>query len=272
MSGAGPRPAALLLALLLIASAVIAGFAARSAGRRIAAALARDSLPAVVPLVSAADQPIAAEADLFRATPGMLSIGPAAPRERSAHPRSLIAFRYLRAYSGAPPRIPHGVTAEELRTGACNECHERGGYSLRFSAYVPVTPHPEKAMCLQCHVGDDEALGFLMPGSDPNTRCPLCHGPAGGPPEAARAVTWPTAVWPVLARRARDRAPMPIPHDLDFREGCVACHAGPAAVAEIRTAHPERTACRQCHVAVDPGGTPFSRPGPDVALATGGAR
>ena len=40
------------------------------------------------------------------------------------------------------------------------------------------------------------------------------------------------------------------PHDLFFRGNCLACHSGPSAVAEIRTAHPERADCRQCHVAV----------------------
>jgi cytochrome c-type protein NapB len=35
-----------------------------------------------------------------------------------------------------------------------------------------------------------------------------------------------------------------------MRENCAACHAGPAAREEIRTSHPERTRCRQCHVEV----------------------
>jgi cytochrome c-type protein NapB len=35
-----------------------------------------------------------------------------------------------------------------------------------------------------------------------------------------------------------------------MRENCAACHTGPAAREEIRTSHPERTRCRQCHVPV----------------------
>jgi cytochrome c-type protein NapB len=41
--------------------------------------------------------------------------------------------------------------------------------------------------------------------------------------------------------------PPPIPHGLQMRENCLACHAGPAAVAEIRTPHPTLVNCRQCH-------------------------
>jgi cytochrome c-type protein NapB len=42
-------------------------------------------------------------------------------------------------------------------------------------------------------------------------------------------------------------SPPPIPHALQMRENCRACHAGPGAVAELRTTHPERVTCRQCH-------------------------
>ena len=107
----------------------------------------------------------------------MLAIAPELPRQRQAHPRTRTTFRFLRAYDGAPPRIPHALSPEEYRTGVCRTCHERGGYSLRFAAYVPVTPHPELGMCLQCHVGDDAVMGLASAGADPNARCPLCHGP-----------------------------------------------------------------------------------------------
>jgi cytochrome c-type protein NapB len=64
------------------------------------------------------------------------------------------------------------------------------------------------------------------------------------------------------------RLPPPIPHDLQFRENCLACHGGPAAVAAIRTSHPERVNCRQCHLEPEPGAGEFVRPGPEqVAMA-----
>ena len=47
---------------------------------------------------------------------------------------------------------------------------------------------------------------------------------------------------------ALDGSPPVIPHQLQLRENCLACHAGPSAPKEIRVTHPERVNCRQCHV------------------------
>ena len=43
-------------------------------------------------------------------------------------------------------------------------------------------------------------------------------------------------------------APPVMPHRVFMRENCLGCHAGPGAREEIRTSHPERENCRQCHV------------------------
>ena len=51
-------------------------------------------------------------------------------------------------------------------------------------------------------------------------------------------------------QRLTDYSPPVIPHKTFMRENCTACHTGPAAREEIRTPHPERARCRQCHVAV----------------------
>lgn len=203
--------------------------------------------------------PIAAEADVFRTAPGALALNPVAPRERSAHPRTLATFHFLRAYPGAPPRIPHALSPEEFRAGECRTCHERGGYSLRFAAYVPVTPHAELGACLQCHVGDDGVMGMSSPAADPNTRCPQCHGPSGMVRPEER-LTWATSVWPPLRSAAPDSSPPPIPHDPSMRGNCLTCHGGPAAVAQVRMTHPERANCRQCHLQVDPDASDFRRP------------
>ncbi len=56
--------------------------------------------------------------------------------------------------------------------------------------------------------------------------------------------------------RATAGAPPRIPHRMLMRENCVACHDGPGAREEVRTSHPERWRCRQCHVPVA-GGTEF---------------
>jgi cytochrome c-type protein NapB len=270
MSSERGRAGLVVLGIYLTASAITAVVAGRIALKRLAAAQRREPASVAVPIVAPPAAPILAEAAVFRTTPATLAIEPSTARVRSAHPRSLRTFRFLRAYPGAPPRIPHGVTAEEFRTSACKECHQRGGYSLRFAAYVPVTPHPELGTCLQCHVGDESVMGFLIPGADPNTRCAQCHGPSGGRPRAEAAATWTTSVWPPVVGPTSDRRPPPIPHDLMFREDCVACHSGPGAVAEIRTLHADRTACRHCHVATDGEVGSFTRPAPRAGIAAGG--
>lgn len=271
MSSQDRHPTALALRLFLIASAVTAVAALRGVLQRAPAARPPEPAPVAVALLAAPGEPIRAEAQVFRTTPGMLAIAPGARRERSAHPRNLKTHRFLRAYPGAPPRIAHAVTPEEFRTDACRTCHERGGFSKRFDAYVPVTPHPERGVCLQCHVGEDSLMGIAIPIARPNARCPLCHGPSGGPPRANASLTWPTSVWPPLPPKTADSSPPPIPHALEFRENCLACHSGPAAVAEIRTSHPAWASCRQCHVRLDPDAGVFTRPAGDAGAQNGAA-
>lgn len=209
-------------------------------------------------------EPIGAEAQVFRTRSTELAIEPTPGSRRSAHPRTLATFRALRAYPGAPPRIPHGLTPSEFQTGACKTCHERGGYSQRFDAYVPVTPHPEMGACLQCHMGDAELMAIPLPNTDPNARCRQCHAL-----DAARwtesTLNWQPMAWPQLTRNTLGRSPPPIPHGRQLRENCLACHAGPAGVAEIQTLHPERANCRQCHVEANAGTDAFVRPARHVA-------
>lgn len=260
MSTRDRRASALPLGLFLIASAVTAMAAVMVAVKRLQTHRASEPVPVTVAILAAPATPIASEAQVFATRGDMMAIASAARREREAHPRTLKTARYLRAYPGAPPRIPHELTPDEFRTGACNTCHERGGYSQRFQAYVPVTPHPENGSCLQCHVGTDDVMAIPLVSSDPNRRCHQCHGAGGLPPTDAEASPdWRPLAWPQLPRMLPGRTPPAIPHDLQTRGNCLACHAGPAAVAEIRTTHPGWTACRQCHVAVNPESGVFTR-------------
>ena len=148
--------------------------------------------------------------------------------------RDLALVYARRAYSGAPPTIPHDLVTAGIGAKACNTCHEQGGYVERLSAYAPVTPHPEYESCTQCHVpaATDE---LFTETTWVSTRPARIHRPAlpGGPP--------------------------PIPHTLQLRDNCISCHAGPAAPREVRTGHPERENCVQCHVPIE---TPsvFERP------------
>jgi cytochrome c-type protein NapB len=257
--------------LFLVAAAATATAAIIVAVHRAPARPEAEPAAADVPLIVPPQNPIPGEAGVFRTTPAMLAIAPALPRNRTAHPRTWATYRFLRAYPGAPPRIPHALSADEFRNEVCSACHERGGYSLRFAAYVPLTPHPEFERCLQCHVGEDAVMGTASPGADPNFRCPMCHGQFGGRPRAEASATWTTTVWPSLPSITPGLAPPPIPHDLALRENCLACHGGPAAVADIRTKHPERASCRQCHLVADGDAQVFVRPDPEVIRTGAGA-
>lgn len=233
----GDSDAALGRRLLGIVVAVLFMSAAVLLGGTLFRPVGEGGSNAGVHLVGAAD-PIAEEADVFRTRSSDLAVEPTVPPRGGARPRTLSGFRALRAYPGAPPRIPHELGDGEFLEVACNQCHQRGGWVARFGAYAPVTPHPEYANCLQCHV--PRATEALF-----------------------RPTGWVAASWPPVGTRAMDGSPPVIPHPLDMRANCLACHGGAGAVAEVRTTHPGRTNCRQCHVPALTGpepGAAFSRP------------
>ncbi|CAM2065269.1 Periplasmic nitrate reductase, electron transfer subunit [Sulfidibacter corallicola] len=148
--------------------------------------------------------------------------------------RTLADYYDRRAYPGAPPSIPHEVSSDmQTDFNACQACHAKGGFAPVFGTYAPVTPHAEYQNCRQCHV--------------PQTDRPLFA-----------ETNWQAQDPPSLGRAALPGGPPPIPHQLQMRENCSACHAGPSAPAEIRTSHPERLYCRQCHVPATTE-TPFTR-------------
>jgi len=253
------RAAEWLMRVFLIASAVTAIGAAAVAVRRMSATgrSVPDGIP--VALLAPPSEPIAAEALVFRTRAIDLAINPTPDQRRAAHPHTLATFRSLRAYPGAPPRIPHGLTPTEFLTGRCKSCHERGGFSERFDAYVPVTPHPDMGACLQCHVGDATLMAIALPNADPNARCLQCHAP-GAARWTDSSLDWRPMAWPQLTKNARGRNPPPIPHELQMRDNCLACHSGPAGVAEIQTPHADRPDCRRCHVAAGYPREPLRRP------------
>ncbi len=143
----------------------------------------------------------------------------------AAVPRSTAERASGRAYDGAPPTIPH-----DAAVGACTTCHDGDGSVIDGVGIAPASPH-----------GDVAASGSMR-------RCRQCHVPAQGtaPLVASRFVGLPQAGW--KGRRATPGAPPTVPHTLQLREQCATCHDGPGARVEIRTTHPERIRCRQCHV------------------------
>ena len=259
MSGRKRGPAVVPMRIFLISSAASAAGALLLGAGRLAAARREMPRDVVVTVADPHGQPIAREAAVFRTRPQMLAIDPTGEPRGFAHPRSLATYRALRAYAGAPPRIPHGLTPAEFQTGGCRTCHERGGFSQRFGAYVPVTPHPEMGACLQCHVGDAQLMAIPLPGLDPNARCRQCHAP-GARRWADSSVHWVPLEWPRVNRTVPGQPPPVIPHPLDMRANCLTCHAPPSGVAEIRTTHPERANCRQCHLTEAAGDGDYLRP------------
>jgi predicted CXXCH cytochrome family protein len=213
------------------------------------------------PIVGAS-HPIAAEMLVFSTRPEDLAADGRAPRRGNAHPRTLATYRALRAYPGAPPLVPHGLTADEFRGSLCNTCHQRGGYSARFGAYVPVTPHPELLACLQCHGTDAATVGMALPQERADALCGQCHAPARRTLPLP-ALDWTAPEWPRVRGVGADGTPPEIPHDLQLRGNCLTCHAGPGAIDEIRTSHPERANCRQCHLAPLPERFAHTRARPD---------
>jgi len=191
---------------------------------------------------------IASEANVFRVREAELGVVPDFTADSAAHVRSLDMYRRLRPYPGAPPRISHGLTDQEYRDAGCNVCHLRGGWVARFGTYAPVTPHAEYSSCLQCHLPQDALVGRALPATGAPTACPQCHVDPDLAPEQFVATDWNSATWPEIGLKALSESPNQIPHDFQTRSNCLACHSGPGAVIELRTDHPERVNCRQCHV------------------------
>ncbi len=132
-----------------------------------------------------------------------------------------------RLYDGAPPVVPHEEFGIE-----CTSCHATGGVEVDGVGFSPPLPHgntvglSEDSRCRQCHVfavTDELFVENDFVGLRQDLR---------------------------VGRRLHVHAPPTIPHKVFMRENCVACHSGPAAREEIRTSHPDRIRCRQCHVAV----------------------
>lgn len=130
-----------------------------------------------------------------------------------------------RAFDGAPPVVAHenfGMT--------CIECHNLRGMEVPEVGFAPPSPHEITAgmsstsRCVQCHVFQQTDDVFVA-NAFVALRQDLRHG-----------------------QRLNALSPPVMPHKLLMRENCSACHTGLAAREEIRTSHPERVRCGQCHV------------------------
>ena len=123
-----------------------------------------------------------------------------------------------RLFAGSPPTIPHEVDDGD-GDGECLDCHAE----LDESEPAPVVAHANMPNCRQCHVTKVAKGTFVASRFVP------------------RRFGW-------TGDRLYNGAPPTVPHDIGkLHTDCVACHSGPKARAKV-TDHPERVACRQCHV------------------------
>ena len=145
----------------------------------------------------------------------------------AARVASLEARAERRAYEGAPPVMPHSaVYGEGSRT--CVDCHG-AGFELGERIAHPMS-HAELPNCVQCHIETDhEAFG------DPGARKEL-------PAWRGRSVPLRRASSPDAMGQ-----PPTIPHDLAMRGRCLSCH-GELGYPGLRTTHPRRAQCVQCHI------------------------
>jgi nitrate reductase (cytochrome), electron transfer subunit len=127
-----------------------------------------------------------------------------------------------RAYDGAPPTIPHPVA--QHASPPCLACHEHGARVANLTA--PKMPHAAYENCLQCHVVE----------RDPRS--------ASSTPPAPETDFLGTR--PRRGDRAALGTPPTIPHATTMRDRCDSCHGGFGSLG-IRTTHPWRASCSQCH-------------------------
>lgn len=128
-----------------------------------------------------------------------------------------------RSFWGAPPVMPHGFAGD--RDGHyCLECHARKTrIEKRQQAIAPV-PHTEYTQCQQCHVKGTDRSGAVF-----------------------RESAFVGLDFPGKGTRAHALAPPTIPHKTFMRDNCLSCH-GPAGKQRIKSPHPYRSQCQQCHV------------------------
>lgn len=139
---------------------------------------------------------------------------------------SLVLRGERRDFAGAPPVLGHSAEFGG-RGGSCLDCHQEGRRIGRRVAR-PMS-HPPYAHCLQCHIEGDFSA-FVGPSGVPAPPNAFAGEPEAGP-----------------GGRAHEAAPPTMPHGQALRGQCLSCH-GEFGYEGLRTAHPRRTQCTQCHV------------------------
>jgi cytochrome c-type protein NapB len=133
-----------------------------------------------------------------------------------------------RAYDGAPPVVPHPVAQDSA--ASCLACHGPG--LVIKDKIASKISHPPYTSCTQCHV---PAVGTRIPATEQALLEPIAENEFAG----MNAPLKGTRAWP--------QAPPTVPHSTLMRSDCLSCH-GPQGLFGLRTPHPDRRSCTQCHV------------------------
>ena len=141
----------------------------------------------------------------------MAFAGPILAGSPAPKARAAKVARKLTPY--APPVIPHAVE----KGTACTDCHGVEGSG------APALPHRFVPNCTACHIEQTQAADFRPNRFEAEPERP---GPN---------------------RATFKGAPPAIPHHLQMREHCVACH-GTDARPGVKHPHPERPNCTACHL------------------------
>ena len=161
--------------------------------------------------------------DLANLRGGFPGLADAVERTAEAKAAALLERQQRRAFDGAPPVVPHPIQ-QGGSSGDCLACHADGVKVEGKTA--PVMSHPALVSCTQCHVSSQPDVAMASLAGD-NSFVGLAS-PGGGP-----------RAWP--------GAPPRIPHMTWMREDCASCH-GVTGKPGLRTTHPQRGSCTQCHV------------------------
>jgi nitrate reductase (cytochrome), electron transfer subunit len=133
-----------------------------------------------------------------------------------------------RAFDGAPPVVPHPIAQDS--SASCLACHGPG-LAIKDKSASKIS-HAHYASCTQCHVPFG---GTELPITEPALLTPIAANQFASAPTSLKG----SRAWPL--------APPTIPHPTLMRSDCLSCH-GPHGLFGLRTPHPDRQSCVQCHV------------------------
>jgi nitrate reductase (cytochrome), electron transfer subunit len=158
---------------------------------------------------------------------GLLSVvnsNPGKGQKEASEDGARVVRKERRAFYTAPPVIPHGVD-HRTTDKTCLTCHQN--VVTRQGKASVMAPHPQFYNCQQCHVRSVSAE----------------H------PEPIEVPTnWVGLEEPTAGLRTQPKAPPMIPHREFLRENCLTCHSPKSPHQHLRTSHPDRSNCKQCHV------------------------